>query len=190
MTTILTGLFVGGIAASQHRVDAESDEHRHALRVHVVCIGIPILRMKDPTRERGFRVPFGRVAHPDSRSILLSSDVLLAADTWWLFIGWLCSARRLSRYGYTRSSIGHKSDAQSHSLHAQTPAFGFLLLAVGLFPVPHELGLAGASPPPPTTPPNDTRARSRATCQSSSASCSASSECCAERRGTGMRAKG
>ncbi len=66
----------------------------------------------------------------------------LPGGSWWRFIGWLALGLAIYfAYGYTRSGVG-----QSLGRPARTPltlkvaALGFLLLAVGLFAIPHDLG--------------------------------------------------
>jgi uncharacterized membrane protein YhaH (DUF805 family) len=58
----------------------------------LVCIGIIILRIKDPHRERGFRVPGGPWFFPVLGAV---SCVFLAtylpADSWWRFGLWLAT---------------------------------------------------------------------------------------------------
>ena len=68
----------------------------------------------------------------------------LAADTWWRFIGWLVLGLSIYlAYGYTRSAIGIRLGALTHSDWLKIAALGFLALAVGLFTVPHDIGVKG-----------------------------------------------
>src|SRR4029078_9269304 len=60
VTTILTGVLVGGVAAVasiDEMVDLTNIGTLFALVL--VCVGITILRRRDPDRPRPFRVPFG-----------------------------------------------------------------------------------------------------------------------------------
>jgi basic amino acid/polyamine antiporter, APA family len=147
VTTILTGLFVGVIAAFANIESMLNLTNIGTLFAFLlVCIGIPILRHKDPTRKRPFRVPFGNWLIPVLGALsCIFLMYYLAADTWWRFIGWLVLGISIYlAYGYTRSAIGIKLGRP-----ARTPpvlklaALGFLTLAVGLFTVPHDIGIKG-----------------------------------------------
>ncbi len=60
VTTILTGVLVGGVAAFANIEEMVDLTNIGTLFAFVlVCIGIIILRYKDPARARPFRVPFG-----------------------------------------------------------------------------------------------------------------------------------
>src|SRR2546423_13970192 len=111
VTTILTGIFVGGIAAF-----ASIDEMVNLTNIGtlfafvLVCAGIPIMRMNDPHRLRPFRVPFGPWLFPllgvGSCFFLM---VYLPPESWWRFIGWLVHGMVIyTSYGYTHSAIGQK----------------------------------------------------------------------------------
>ena len=147
VTTILTGVFVGGIAAFANIEEMLNLTNIGTLFAFMlVCIGIPILRLKDPDRRRPFRVPFGPWLLP-----LLGAGscvflmYYLAADTWWRFIGWLVLGLSIYlAYGYTRSEIGSKMGRPSRTpIMLKIAALGFLMLAVGLFTVPHDIGVQG-----------------------------------------------
>lgn len=148
ITTIMTGIFVGGIAAFANIESMLNLTNIGTLFAFMlVCIGIPILRLKDPNRERTFRVPFGPWLIP---TLGVFSCVFLmyylSADTWWRFIGWLVLGLAIYlAYGYTRSAIGQKIGRPSRTpLMLKVSALGFLMLAVGLFTVPHHLGFRGS----------------------------------------------
>jgi APA family basic amino acid/polyamine antiporter len=147
VTTILTGIFVGGIAAFANIESMLNLTNIGTLFAFLlVCIGIPILRHKDPQRTRPFRVPFGPWLMP-----LLGAGscvflmYYLAADTWWRFIGWLVLGLSIYlAYGYTRSAIGMKLGRPTRTPVAlKIAALGFFLTSVGLFTVPHDIGLKG-----------------------------------------------
>jgi basic amino acid/polyamine antiporter, APA family len=147
VTTILTGLFVGVIAAFANIESMLNLTNIGTLFAFLlVCIGIPILRHKDPTRKRPFRVPLGNWLIPVLGALsCIFLMYYLAADTWWRFIGWLVLGLSIYlAYGYTRSAIGIKLGRP-----ARTPpvlklaALGFFMLAVGLFTVPHDIGIKG-----------------------------------------------
>ena len=145
ITTILTGIFVGGIAAF-----ASIDEMVNLTNIGtlfafvLVCAGIPILRMKDPTRARPFRVPFGPWLLPllgvGSCFFLM---VYLPPESWWRFIGWLVLGMVIyTSYGYTHSAIGMKIGRPARApIPIKIAALGLLLTAVGLFTIPHDAGL-------------------------------------------------
>ena len=60
VTTIMTGVIVGGFAAVMSIDEMVDLTNIGTLFAFIlVCIGIPILRRRDPNRERPFRVPFG-----------------------------------------------------------------------------------------------------------------------------------
>jgi basic amino acid/polyamine antiporter, APA family len=147
VTTILTGIFVGGIAAFANIESMLNLTNIGTLFAFLlVCIGIPILRHKDPDRKRPFRVPFGAYLMP----LLGAGSCIflmyyLAADTWWRFIGWLVLGLSIYlAYGYTRSAIGMKlGRPQLTPVPLKIAALGFLALAVGLFTVPHHIGFTG-----------------------------------------------
>src|SRR5687767_5886158 len=144
VTTILTGIFVGGIAAFANIESMLNLTNIGTLFAFMlVCIGIPILRYKDPQRPRPFRVPLGPLVLP----LLGAASCIflmyyLAADTWWRFIGWLVLGLSIYlAYGYTRSAIGMRMGRPSTTpAILKLAALGFLALAVGLFTVPHHIG--------------------------------------------------
>jgi hypothetical protein len=112
----------------------------------LVCIGIPILRYKDPLRVRPFRVPFGPWLMPMLGAVsCVFLMYYLSADTWWRFIGWLVLGLAVYlAYGYTRSAIGMKIGRPKRTpMSLKMAALGFLLLAAGLFTVPHDIGFKG-----------------------------------------------
>jgi APA family basic amino acid/polyamine antiporter len=144
VTTILTGVIVGGIAAFANVDEMVSLTNIGTLFAFVlVCIGIPILRMKDPDRPRAFRVPGGAWFLPILGALsCVFLMYYLPGGSWWRFVGWLALGLAIYlAYGYTRSGIG-----QALGRPARTPpmlklaALGFFLLAVGLFAIPHDLG--------------------------------------------------
>lgn len=144
VTTILTGIFVGGIAAFANIESMLNLTNIGTLFAFLlVCIGIPILRRKDPDRHRPFRVPFGGYLMPllgAASCIFLM--YFLSADTWWRFIGWLVLGLSVYlAYGYTRSAIGMKMGRPARTpLPLTIAALGFFALAIGLFTVPHHIG--------------------------------------------------
>ena len=146
VTTILTGIFVGGIAAFANIESMLNLTNIGTLFAFLlVCIGVAILRRKDPARHRPFRVPFGDYLLP----LLGAASCIflmyyLAADTWWRFIGWLVLGLSVYlAYGYTRSAIGIRMGRpETTPLSLKIAALGFFALAIGLFTVPHHIGFA------------------------------------------------
>ncbi len=147
VTTILTGIFVGGIAAFANIESMLNLTNIGTLFAFMlVCIGIPILRYKDPDRTRPFRIPFGPWLMPMlGAGSCVFLMYYLAADTWWRFIGWLVLGLSIYlAYGYTRSAIGMKLGRPTRTpVTLKIGALGFLALAVGLFTVPHDIGFFG-----------------------------------------------
>jgi basic amino acid/polyamine antiporter, APA family len=147
VTTILTGVFVGVIAAFANIESMLNLTNIGTLFAFLlVCIGIPILRHKDPARKRPFRVPFGNWLIPMLGALsCIFLMYYLAADTWWRFIGWLVLGLSIYlAYGYTRSAIGIRLGRPSRTpIVLKIAALGFLVLAVGLFTVPHDIGVKG-----------------------------------------------
>jgi APA family basic amino acid/polyamine antiporter len=145
ITTILTGVFVGGVAAF-----ATIDEMVNLTNIGtlfafvLVCIGIPILRLKDPNRERPFRVPLGPWLFPllgvGSCVFLM---VYLPPESWWRFIGWLVLGMAIyTSYGYTHSAIGSKLGRPTRApFPVKIASLGFLVMAAGLFTIPHDAGI-------------------------------------------------
>jgi APA family basic amino acid/polyamine antiporter len=144
VTTILTGVFVGVFAAFASIDEVIDLTNIGTLFAFIlVCVGIPVLRMKDPGRERPFRVPLGPWLLPLLGVVSCFFLIFyLPPASWWRFVGWLMLGFAIYvSYGYTRSSIGQKLGRP-----ARTPAMlklaglGFLVVAVGLFIIPHDLG--------------------------------------------------
>jgi APA family basic amino acid/polyamine antiporter len=110
----------------------------------LVCIGIIVLRYKDPDRPRPFRVPLGPWLLPllgAGSCIFLM--VYLPPSSWWRFIGWLVLGMSIYfSYGYCQSVVGRDLGRPSRTpATLQAAALGFLLLAVGLFTIPHDASL-------------------------------------------------
>jgi len=144
VTTILTGVFVGVFAAFASIDEVIDLTNIGTLFAFIlVCVGIPVLRMKDPGRARPFRVPLGPWLLPLLGVVSCFFLIFyLPPASWWRFVGWLMLGFAIYvSYGYTRSSIGQKLGRPT-----RTPAMlklaglGFLAVAVGLFIIPHDLG--------------------------------------------------
>jgi APA family basic amino acid/polyamine antiporter len=144
VTTILTGVLVGGVAAFASIDEMVDLTNIGTLFAFVlVCVGVTILRRRDPGRPRPFRVPLGDWLLPmlGAASCLFLMYYLPPAS-WWRFIGWLILGLSIYlSYGYTRSTIGRQLGRPTRTPPAmQVAALGFLSTAVGLFIIPHDAG--------------------------------------------------
>jgi APA family basic amino acid/polyamine antiporter len=91
VTTIVTGLAVG-LTATFTSLDAMVDLTNIGtlFAFILVCIGITVLRFKDPARPRPFRVPFGPVLVPLFGVVsCLGLIYYLPPSSWMRFFGWL-----------------------------------------------------------------------------------------------------
>jgi APA family basic amino acid/polyamine antiporter len=106
VSTILTGVLVG-VCSTFTNIDEMVDLTNIGtlFAFILVCIGICIMRFKDPGRARPFRVPFGPVAVPLLG--VLSCGYLvwkLPHSSWWRFIAWLAAGLVIyALYGYRNS---------------------------------------------------------------------------------------
>jgi APA family basic amino acid/polyamine antiporter len=146
VTTILTGVIVGGFAAVMSIDEMVDLTNIGTLFAFVlVCVGIIILRKKDPGRARPFRVPFGTWLVPllGAASCIFLMYYLPPAS-WWRFIGWLMLGMSIYlSYGYARSAVGHRIGRPFPTpTGLKVAAVGFLLLAIGLFIIPHSATMA------------------------------------------------
>ena len=144
VTTILTGVFVGVFAAFASIDEVIDLTNIGTLFAFIlVCVGIPVLRMKDPERKRPFRVPLGPWLFP---LLGVASCVFLIyflpQASWWRFVGWLMLGFAIYvSYGYTRSSVGRALGRPTRTPPAlKLAGLGFLAVAAGLFIIPHDLG--------------------------------------------------
>jgi basic amino acid/polyamine antiporter, APA family len=145
VTTIATGIIVGGISAFASIDEMVDLTNIGTLFAFVlVCIGIPILRLKDPGRHRPFKVPFGPFVLPLLGAVsCLCLMFYLPPASWWRFAGWLLLGLAVyCAYGYSRSVLGQNVGRPSLTPGTlKLAAFGFLLMAVGMFTIPHDAGL-------------------------------------------------
>jgi len=91
VATILTGVVVG-LAAAIANIDEMVDLTNIGtlFAFILVCLGIMVLRFKDPTRERPFRVPLGPVFLPSLGLIACVYLIFyLPPSSWWRFFFWL-----------------------------------------------------------------------------------------------------
>lgn len=106
VSTILTGVLVGVVSAFasiDEMVDLTNIGTLFAFML--VCIGIVIMRVREPDRVRPFRVPFGTWVVP---SLGLVSCLFLVAylppTSWLRFVGWLVAGLCVyGAYGFRRS---------------------------------------------------------------------------------------
>ncbi|HEX9690205.1 MAG TPA: amino acid permease [Thermoanaerobaculia bacterium] len=110
VTTILTGVAVGVTAMFTTLDEMVNLTNIGTLFAFIlICLGIMILRFKDPRRERPFRVPLGPVALP-TLGIVCSLGLIyyLPPSSWWRFAGWLgIGAVIYFLYGYRHSRLRH-----------------------------------------------------------------------------------
>jgi APA family basic amino acid/polyamine antiporter len=135
----------------------------------LVCIGITILRRRDPDRPRPFRVPFGAWLLPGLGVVsCLFLMFYLPPASWWRFFGWLMLGLAVyAGYGCTHSALAR----QTPGVAPKAPAVGrvapalrlaslaFLVAAGGQFIMPHRVrvhAILGALADPST--PEHTRA--------------------------------
>ncbi|HKV06757.1 MAG TPA: amino acid permease [Thermoanaerobaculia bacterium] len=144
ITTWLTGIAVAvfsGIANINEVVELTNIGTLFAFLL--VCIGITVLRYKDPNRPRGFRVPLGAWIIPMlGAASCIFLMVYLPPSSWWRFIGWLVLGMAIYfSYGYSHSVVGKESGRPAKSPGQNLAALGFFLAGVGLFIIPHDAGL-------------------------------------------------
>ena len=106
VATILTGVLVG-VCSTFTNIDEMVDLTNIGtlFAFILVCIGIAIMRFKDPGRARPFRVPFGPVLVPALGVVSCGYLVWnLPHSSWWRFLGWLLVGLLIyALYGYRNS---------------------------------------------------------------------------------------
>src|SRR6266404_4004436 len=146
VTTILTGVIVGGFAAVKSIDEMVDLTNIGTLFAFVlVCVGITILRYKDPNRHRPFRVPLGAWFLPMLGALsCLFLMYYLPPTSWWRFVAWLMIGLAVYlSYGYSRSEIGKKiGRAQITAPWLMLMALGSFLLGIGLLTIPHDASLS------------------------------------------------
>ncbi|HEV8587297.1 MAG TPA: amino acid permease, partial [Pyrinomonadaceae bacterium] len=146
VTTILTGVIVAGFAAFMSIDEMVDLTNIGTLFAFVlVCVGIIILRYKEPDRHRPFKVPFGAWPLPTLGAVsCIFLMYYLPPTSWWRFVAWLLLgfAVYLS-YSYSKSEIGKKIGRASITAPwLMLMALGSFLLAIGLLTIPHNASLA------------------------------------------------
>src|SRR6185295_5365053 len=143
VTTIMTGVAVGGIAAFATVDEMVSLTNIGTLFAFIlVCVGVIVLRKKDPTRYRPFRVPLGPYLLPGLGAISCAFLIYyLPEGSYWRFVGWLMLGLAIYlSYGYTRSGVGQQLGRPSRTpAGLKFSALCFLIVAVGLFIIPHDV---------------------------------------------------
>ncbi|HKZ80945.1 MAG TPA: amino acid permease [Pyrinomonadaceae bacterium] len=143
VTTILTGIVVGGIAAFATVDEMVSLTNIGTLFAFIlVCIGVIVLRRKDPNRHRPFRVPLGPYLLPALGATSCAFLIyFLPEGSYWRFVGWLMLGLAVYlSYGYTRSAVGQRLKRPFPTpLRLKIAAVCFVLVAVGLFIIPHDV---------------------------------------------------
>jgi APA family basic amino acid/polyamine antiporter len=108
VTTIVTGLAVG-VTASFTSLDAMVDLTNIGtlFAFILVCIGIMVLRFKDPARPRPFRVPLGPILIPALGVVSCAGLIYyLPPSSWRRFFGWLIAGGILYfAYGFRHSRL-------------------------------------------------------------------------------------
>ena len=145
VTTWITGLFVAflsGVANIDEIVQLTNIGTLFAFVL--VCIGVTVLRLKDPHRVRPFRVPGGTWLVPVlGAACCVFLMVWLPPASWWRFVGWLVlGASIYAGYGWRSSVLGRRAARPERNpgfMNAMT--WGFLAAGIGLFAVPHDANL-------------------------------------------------
>src|SRR5438874_3886796 len=145
VTTIMTGVIVGGFAAVMsidEMVDLTNIGTWFAFVL--VGVGIIILRYKEPLRHRPFRVPFGAWFLPLLGAVsCVFLMYYLPPTSWWRFVAWLLLGLAVYlSYSYSRSEIGKQIGRSSITAPwLILMALGSFLLAIGLLTIPHDASL-------------------------------------------------
>jgi APA family basic amino acid/polyamine antiporter len=143
ITTIITGVAVGGIAAFATVDEMVSLTNIGTLFAFIlVCLGVTVLRHKDPGRVRPFRVPFGPYLLPGLGALSCALLIyFLPEGSYWRFVGWLALGLAVYfSYGYTRSAVGQRMGRPERTpLGLKLAAICCVLIAVGLFVIPHDV---------------------------------------------------
>ncbi len=88
----------------------------------LVCVGIIILRVKDPDRERPFRVPFGIVLPILGAISCIGLAIYLPPTSWSRFFYWLIAGLIFyAFYGYRHSRLRHPGHV--HQIPPEPPMF-------------------------------------------------------------------
>ena len=107
ITTILTGIFVGGFAAiAPIGVVIELTNIGTLFAFVLVCAGVMILRWRRPADARGFRMPLGWLTAPLGAGFCVWLALGLPPVTWVRFLVWLGAGLVIYfLYGFRRSVL-------------------------------------------------------------------------------------
>ena len=145
VTTIMTGVIVGGFASVMNIEEMVDLTNVGTLFAFVlVCIGVTILRHKEPTRARPFKVPFGPWLLPMlGAASCFFLMYYLPQPSWFRFAAWLLIGLAVYlSYGYARSVLGRHSNRPTTTPGWLTlMAVGSFLVAVGILAIPHDATL-------------------------------------------------
>jgi APA family basic amino acid/polyamine antiporter len=114
VSTILTGVLVAVVSAFANIDEMVDLTNIGTLFAFIlVCIGIAVLRFRDPSRARPFRVPFGPLVVP---GLGLASCLVLVAylppTSWVRFVAWLATGLVIyCLYGYRHSKLAVRARA-------------------------------------------------------------------------------
>ena len=123
VSTILTGVVVAVFSAFANIDEMVDLTNIGTLFAFIlVCIGIIILRFKDPDRERSFRVPFGPVLVPGLGLLsCLGLIWYLPPSSWVRFAAWLVAGLVIYfAYGFRRSRLRAQHAANATDSHPRT----------------------------------------------------------------------
>jgi APA family basic amino acid/polyamine antiporter len=116
VSTILTGVLVAVVSAFvsiDEMVDLSNIGTLFAFIL--VCLGISIVRFREPGRARPFRVPFGPLLVPGLGVVSCLFLIAYLPPTSWLrFVGWLLAGLVVyASYGYRHSRLRHARAADA-----------------------------------------------------------------------------
>jgi basic amino acid/polyamine antiporter, APA family len=133
ISTILTGLFVAVFAAFASIDEVIDLTNIGTLFAFIlVCAGIIVLRRKDPTRPRPFRVPGGITIPVLGIISCLYLIYFLPPASWLRFAAWLNFGFVIYiGYGSTRSYLTGRQSAEEPAEHDAQTAYTGMWLAVG-----------------------------------------------------------
>jgi APA family basic amino acid/polyamine antiporter len=143
VTTIITGVAVGGVAAFATVDEMVSLTNIGTLFAFIlVCLGVTVLRHKDPARPRPFKVPLGPYLLPGLGALSCAALIyFLPGGSYWRFIGWLMLGMAVYlSYGYVRSGVGQRMGRPERTpMGLKFAAVCCVAVAVGLFVIPHDV---------------------------------------------------
>jgi APA family basic amino acid/polyamine antiporter len=116
VATIVTGVLVGGVAGVANIDEMVDLTNIGTLFAFIlVCLGVIVLRFREPGRERAFRVPLGPVLLPALGVVSCVFLVLYLPPTSWMrFFAWLAVGLVFyASYGYRHSRLAREASAQA-----------------------------------------------------------------------------